>query len=65
MRSGVLEWHVGYLVGTAVAVIGLYIAYGVPIILLAARARTFEPAPGTRQALQVDRRIAMLWIVLI
>ena len=47
---------VGYLVGTSIAVIGLYIAFVLPIILRwrkgdELRARRLEP----RQALQVDR----------
>ena len=65
-RSAILAWALmiptywnaatGYLVGTSIAVIGLYIAFILPVILRfragrQLRARRLEP----RQALQVDR----------
>ena len=37
---------VGYLVGTSIAVIGLYIAFALPIILRIRAGDRFEPAPG-------------------
>ena len=47
----------GYLVGTSIAVIGLYIAFILPVILRFRMGDRFEPGAWTpREALQVDRR---------
>ncbi len=46
---------VGYAAATVVAVIGLYIAFVIPIILRLRAGESFEARPGPRQALQVDR----------
>ena len=57
---------VGYLVGTSIAVIGLYIAYGVPIFLRLRAGDSFEPGGWT-----LGRRyrwinpIALVWILII
>ena len=48
--------YVGYLVGTSIAVIGLYIAFGLPIILRLPRRETLRARRlAPRQPLQVDR----------
>ena len=57
MAIGVLSWLlmvptlrnavVGYLVGTSIAVIGLYIAFGIPVYLGGARVTASSAVPGT------------------
>ncbi len=57
---------VGYLVGTSIAVIGLYIAYGVPIFLRWRAGDSFEPGAWTTgRHYRWINPIAFLWIVLI
>ena len=60
MVPAIWNYLVGYAAGTAIAVIGLYIAFVLPVFLRLRlgdqlRARSVEP----RQALQVDRLIAL------
>ena len=51
------NYLVGYLVGTGIAVIGLYIAFILPVILRFRLGDRFEHgAWSLGQALQVDRR---------
>jgi amino acid transporter len=57
---------VGYLVGTSIAVIGLYIAYGIPIFLRWRAGDAFEPGAWTLgRHYRWINPIAFLWIVLI
>jgi amino acid transporter len=57
---------IGYLVGTSIAVIGLYIAYGVPIYLRWRAGDSFEPGAWTLgRHYRWINPIAVLWIVLI
>jgi len=57
---------IGYLVGTSVAVIGLYIAYGIPIYLRLRAGDAFEPGAWTLgRHYKWINPIAIAWIVLI
>ena len=57
MVPAIWNYLVGYAAGTAIAVIGLYIAFILPVILRFRMGDSFEPgAWSARQALQVDRR---------
>ncbi len=57
---------VGYLVGTSVAVIGLYIAYGVPIFLRWRVGASFQPGAWTLgRHYRWINPIAFVWIVFI
>ena len=57
---------IGYLVGTSIAVIGLYIAYGIPIFLRWRAGARFEPGAWTLgNHYKWINPIAFLWIVLI
>src|SRR5579862_4135908 len=57
---------VGYLVGTSIAVIGLYIAYGIPIFLRWRAGDAFEPgAWSLGRHYRWINPVAFLWIVLI
>jgi len=57
---------VGYLVGTSIAVIGLYIAYGIPIYLRWRAGDAFEPGAWTLgKHYKWINPVAFLWIVLI
>ena len=57
MVPAIWNYLVGYAVGTAIAVIGLYIAFILPVYLRLAAGRQLGRAEGLepRQALQVDR----------
>ena len=76
MAIAVLSWAlmlptlangaIGYLVGTSVAVIGLYIAYGMPIFLRFRAGDSFEPGAWTLgRHYRWINPIAVAWIVLI
>ncbi|MHB8470797.1 MAG: amino acid permease [Gaiellaceae bacterium] len=57
---------IGYLVGTSIAVIGLYIAYGVPIFLRWRAGDSFEAGAWTLgKHYKWINPVAVLWIVLI
>jgi amino acid transporter len=57
---------VGYLVGTSIAVIGLYIAYGMPIFLRWRAGDSFQPGAWTLgNHYKWINPVAFLWIVLI
>jgi amino acid transporter len=57
---------IGYLVGTSIAVIGLYIAYGVPIYLRWRAGDAFEPGAWTLgKHYKWINPIAVVWIVAI
>jgi amino acid transporter len=57
---------VGYLVGTSIAVIGLYIAYGIPIYLRWRAGASFEPgAWSLGRHYRWINPIAVAWIILI
>ena len=57
---------VGYLVGTSIAVIGLYIAYGIPIFLRWRAGNSFEPGAWTLgNNYRWINPIAFVWIVFI
>ena len=57
---------IGYLVGTSVAVIGLYIAYGIPIYLRWRAGNAFEPGAWTLgKHYRWINPIAVLWIVFV
>jgi amino acid transporter len=57
---------IGYLVGTSIAVIGLYIAYGVPIYLRWRAGDAFEPGAWTLgKHYKWINPIAVVWIVVI
>lgn len=57
---------IGYLVGTSIAVIGLYIAYGIPIYLRWRAGDSFEPGAWTLgRHYKWINPIAVLWIVAI
>jgi amino acid transporter len=57
---------VGYLVGTSVAVIGLYIAYGIPIFLRWRAGSAFEPGAWTLgKHYKWINPIAFCWIIFI
>jgi len=57
---------VGYLVGTSIAVIGLYIAYGIPIFLRWRAGDAFQPGAWTLgKHYKWINPIAFVWIVLI
>jgi amino acid transporter len=57
---------IGYLVGTSIAVIGLYIAYGVPVYLRWRAGDSFEPGAWTLgKHYKWINPIAVAWIVVI
>jgi amino acid transporter len=57
---------VGYLVGTSIAVIGLYIAYGVPIFLRWRAGASFEPGAWTLgRHYRWINPVAFVWIIFI
>ena len=58
MVPAIWNYFIGYAVGTAIAVIGLYIAFIIPVYLRLADGRQLGCAEGMepRAALQVDRR---------
>ena len=57
---------IGYLVGTSIAVIGLYIAYGVPVYLRWRAGDSFQPGAWTLgKHYRWINPIAVAWIVLI
>jgi hypothetical protein len=57
---------IGYLVGTSIAVIGLYIAYGVPIYLRWRAGDSFQPGAWTLgRHYRWINPIAVTWIVVI
>jgi len=57
---------IGYLVGTSIAVIGLYIAYGVPIYLRYRAGDSFQPGAWTLgKHYKWINPIAVVWIVFI
>jgi amino acid transporter len=57
---------IGYLVGTSIAVIGLYIAYGIPIFLRWRAGDSFQPGAWTLgRHYRWINPIAVVWIVLI
>jgi amino acid transporter len=57
---------IGYLVGTSIAVIGLYIAYGVPIYLRWRAGDSFEPGAWTLgRHYKWINPLAVAWIILI
>ena len=57
---------IGYLVGTSIAVIGLYIAYGVPIYLRWRAGDSFEPGAWTLgRHYRWINPLAVAWIILI
>ena len=57
---------VGYPVGTSIAVIGLYIAYGVPIFLRLRAGDSFEPGAWTLgKHYRWINPIALVWILII
>jgi amino acid transporter len=57
---------IGYLVGTSVAVIGLYIAYGIPIYLRWRAGASFEPGAWTLgRHYRWINPIAVTWILLV
>ena len=57
---------IGYLVGTSIAVIGLYIAYGVPVYLRWRAGDSFEPGAWTLgKHYKWINPIAVVWIVII
>jgi amino acid transporter len=57
---------IGYLVGTSIAVIGLYIAYGIPILLRLRAGDSFQPGAWTLgRHYKWINPIAVAWIVLI
>ena len=57
---------IGYLVGTSIAVIGLYIAYGIPIYLRYRAGDSFQPGAWTLgRHYRWINPIAVVWILLI
>ncbi|HEY3543883.1 MAG TPA: amino acid permease [Gaiellaceae bacterium] len=57
---------IGYLVGTSIAVIGLYIAYGVPIYLRWRAADSFEPGAWTLgRHYKWINPLAVIWIIIV
>ena len=66
MIPAIWNYLVGYLVGTGIAVIGLYIAFILPVILRFRSSDSFEPGPGAsgKHYKWIDA-IAIVWVVFI
>ena len=66
MLPTLADGAIGYLVGTSIAVIGLYIAYGIPIFLRWRAGDSFEPgAWSLGKHYRWINPIAFCWVVLI